>query len=94
MGPALLRARVHAGVTEGLAPGGAIVLEGFTPRQLELATGGPRAPELMMDLASLQDELAGLRFAVAREVEREVREGRHHARIAAVVQVLAFCGAA
>ena len=88
--PPVLRARVHAGVTAGLAPGGALVLEAFTPRQLGRGTGGPGAEELMMDLSSLEHEFAGLRFAVARELEREVIEGRYHTGMASVVQVLAF----
>ena len=85
-----VRSAVHPAVVSGLAPGGALVLEAFTPRQLELATGGPRARELMMDLASLRAEFAGLRFAVAREIEREVIEGRYHTGAAAVVQMLAL----
>lgn len=88
--PPALRSAVHAGLVKGLGPGGALVLEAFTPRQLELATGGPRARELMMDLATLRAEFAGLRFAVAREIEREVIEGRYHTGAAAVVQMLAF----
>ena len=44
----------------------------------------------MMDLATLRAEFAGLRFAVAREIEREVIEGRYHTGVAAVVQMLAF----
>lgn len=88
--PPAVRSAVHTAVVNGLGPGGALVLEAFTPRQLELATGGPRARELMMDLATLRAEFAGLRFAVAREIEREVIEGRYHTGAAAVVQMLAF----
>jgi hypothetical protein len=46
----------------------------------------------MMDLASLRTEFDGLHFAVAREIEREVVEGRYHTGMAAVVQILAFRG--
>jgi SAM-dependent methyltransferase len=88
--PPAVRSAVHPAVVNGLAPGGALVLEAFTPRQLELATGGPPSRELMMELGALQIEFAGLRLAVAREIEREVIEGRYHTGAAAVVQMLAF----
>jgi SAM-dependent methyltransferase len=90
--PPAVRSMVHRSVAAGLAPGGGLVLEAFTPRQLEFETGGPRARDLMMDLASLRTEFDGLHFAVAREIEREVVEGRYHTGTAAVVQILAFRG--
>lgn len=88
--PPAVRSEVHHGVAAGLAPGGGLVLEGFTPRQLDLGTGGPRAAELMMDLRGLRNDFDGLSFAVAREIERDVIEGRYHTGVAAVVQILAF----
>ena len=86
--PLPLRARVHRACVAGLAPGGAFVLEAYTPRQLELGTGGPTEPERLMTLAALRTELAGLDLEVARELDRMVREGRYHDGIGAVVQVL------
>lgn len=40
-----------------------------------------------MDLATLEDELAGLMFEVAHERERGVFEGRHHHGSGHVVQI-------
>jgi hypothetical protein len=42
-----------------------------------------------MRLAGLRDELAGLEFLVALEIEREVIEGDGHTGRGAVVQILA-----
>lgn len=84
-----LRARVHAASVRGLAPGGVFVLEGYAPRQLEFRTGGPPLREMLMDLADLRRELAGLELEIAREVERDIVEGRFHTGRGAVVQVLA-----
>lgn len=86
----VLRAALHERCLRGLAPGGAFVLEGFTPRQLELGTGGPRSRELLMELDIIRQELPGLRLETAREVERHLDEGRYHRGTAAVVQILAF----
>ncbi len=87
--PPVIRAALHERCLRGLAPGGAFVLEGFTPRQLELRTGGPRTRELLMELDVIRQELPGLRFEIAREVERPVVEGNYHKGKAAVVQILA-----
>lgn len=87
--PPPLRRRIHARVVRGLRPGGAFILEAYTPAQLAFDTGGPKSPELLMTLASLRDELAGLAFTIGRELEREVIEGSGHTGWGAVVQVLA-----
>ena len=87
--PPGVRRELHAAVARALRPGGAIVLEAYTPRQLVFGTGGPSVPELLVTLDDLRSELAGLRFVVGRECEREVREGRLHRGRGAVVQVLA-----
>ncbi|MGD2082648.1 MAG: class I SAM-dependent methyltransferase [Chromatiales bacterium] len=86
--PPDLRAAVHRRCVAALRPGGVMVLEAYTPRQLDLATGGPPSAELMMELRSLRAELDGLELEIARELEREVNEGRLHHGPGAVVQVL------
>lgn len=87
--PPGVRRALHAQAVAGLRPGGALVLEAYTPRQLAYGTGGPSAPELLVGLADLERELAGLTFRIGRECEREVREGTRHEGLGAVVQVLA-----
>lgn len=87
--PPALRRSVHAAVVRALAPGGMFLLEAYTPAQLAHGTGGPKDPQLLMTLAALRDELAGLDFLVAQEIEREVVEGTGHTGLAAVVQIVA-----
>ena len=87
--PPALRRRVHRGMVSGLKKGGTFLLEAYTPKQLELGTGGPRSADLMMDLATLREELSGLRIVHGKEFVRDVVEGIHHTGPAAVVQVLA-----
>ena len=86
--PPPLRRRVHRDVVRGLQPGGVFILEAYTPRQLALGTGGPQSLELLMTLDDLREELAGLEFEVAQELERDVTEGAYHHGRGAVVQVL------
>jgi len=87
--PPVVRAALHERCLRGLAPGGAFVLEGFTPRQLKLGTGGPKSIELLLELPALRRELRGLRFEIAREIERPATEGKYHRGEVAVVQVFA-----
>lgn len=87
--PPVVRAALHEQCLRGMVPGGVFLLEGFTPRQLELATGGPKNRELLMELEIIRQELPGLRLEIGREIEREISEGTYHHSTAAVVQILA-----
>ena len=43
---------------------------------------------MLVTLADLTGELAGLEFAHSRELDREVREGSYHTGAASVVQII------
>jgi 2-polyprenyl-3-methyl-5-hydroxy-6-metoxy-1,4-benzoquinol methylase len=86
--PPDLRADLHRRCVAGLRPGGVMVLEAYTPRQLAHATGGPPTAALMMDSATLRVELAGLELVHLMEDERDIREGAFHNGVGAVVQVM------
>ena len=86
--PPELRKRIHHSVVRGLAPGGILILEAYTPQQLEFGTGGPPNIERLPSLAELEEELEGLEFLLARETEREVHEGRLHTGRGSVVQLV------
>ena len=87
--PPPLRRELHARVVTALRPGGMLLLEAYTPDQIGRGTGGPAVAEMTMTLAGLREELAGLEFVHAEELEREVIEGVGHTGVGAVVQVLA-----
>lgn len=87
--PAELRRQVHHAVVRALRPGGVFLLEAYTLRQLQFGTGGPSDAGMLMDLGSLSAELAGLAILHGAELDREIREGRYHDGVGAVVQVLA-----
>jgi SAM-dependent methyltransferase len=87
--PPALRRTVFGAAVRGLRPGGVFLLEAYTPAQLAYDTGGPKDASLLMTAAALREELAGLRFELLHEIERDVREGPGHTGRAAVVQV---CG--
>lgn len=73
----------------GLKPGGALLLEAYTPAQIGRGTGGPAVADMMPTLQALHEELAGLEIVIGREVERDVQEGTYHNGLSSVVQLLA-----
>lgn len=87
--PPDLRARLHRSVVVALRAGGVLLLEAYTPKQVEYKTGGPPTAEHMMTLAAVREELAGLELLEAEEKVREVHEGRYHDGMSAVLQVIA-----
>ncbi len=88
--PSVVRRRLHADVARALVPGGVFVLEAYRPEQIALGTGGPKNPDMLPTLAQLRDELAGLELVIARETDRDVREGAGHGGPSATVQVVAI----
>jgi len=88
--PPGLRERLHAAIPAALAPGGAFVIEAYTPAQIAFGTGGPRAPDLLMTAAGLSRELPGLRWERLEERERMIHEGPFHEGRSAVVSGLGF----
>ena len=87
--PAVLRQDLHRRCIAGLRDDGMILLEAYTPLQLEYKTGGPPVAEMMMDAASVRSELDGLEFLHLQECVRDIHEGEFHNGTGAVVQLLA-----
>lgn len=86
--PSRVRVELYAAAVRGLRPGGILVLEAYSPKQIGRGTGGSQDPDMTVSLAGLVEELAGLEFVHARELDREVREGAYHTGVASVVQVV------
>ncbi len=86
--PPDLRAKVYSQAVQGLKPNGVFVLESFAPEQLQYNTGGPKNIDMLPALSTLQQELTGLDWEIARSVERDLDEGRYHDGKAAVIQIL------
>lgn len=81
-----LRATVLQRAVEALRPGGHLLIEAYSPKQLGFSSGGPTRRELLIDAAQLQHELAALKPLILQEVEREIAEGSAHQGRSALVQ--------
>ena len=91
--PVEQRRALHARALAALKPGGLIVLEAFTPRQLERqragARGGPREEDLLFEPEDLRADFAGAEIEMLQEVETELGEGALHVGWSAVARVVA-----
>lgn len=87
--PPALRRRVHRAVVRALAPGGVFVLEAYAPANVGRGVGGPQDPALCMGRVELEAELSGLTIVYGVEKDREVHEGKYHAGLSAVTQLIA-----
>lgn len=90
--PSAVRRELHRRVASGLRPGGVFILEAYTPAQHATAgLGGPPPgqEDMLMSLAALREELAGLEEVHGTELVRDVNEGAFHKGPGAVVQFIA-----
>lgn len=70
---------------DALAPGGLLVLQGYTPKQLEYKTGGPPILSHRYTEAMLRDAFAAVDLIELRCWEADLHEGsQHHGRSALV----------
>jgi 2-polyprenyl-3-methyl-5-hydroxy-6-metoxy-1,4-benzoquinol methylase len=84
--PPALRRLVHARAAAALAPGGLVVLEAFTPRQLAFTSGGPRQVDMLYEPATIRADFPGVDWEVLEEQEVDLDEGPLHQGRAALVR--------
>jgi SAM-dependent methyltransferase len=84
-----LRARLFERMVQSLAPGGTLVLQGYTPKQLEYRTGGPPLASHLYTEALLRSAFAELEILTLREYEADVNEGSGHNGHSALVGMVA-----
>jgi cyclopropane fatty-acyl-phospholipid synthase-like methyltransferase len=87
VGPAE-RAQVFAGMQAAVRPGGLLLLQGYTPKQLEYRTGGPSAVENLYTRPMLEAAFAGWETEVLHEHEDLIAEGRGHAGRSALIDLV------
>jgi len=84
-----LRARLFARMAEALKPGGLLILQGYTPRQLEFNTGGPGVLENLYTEELLRTELSTFQILDLRVYEAELHEGLRHVGPSALIGMVA-----
>ena len=84
-----LRERLFARIKLALKRGGTLVLQGYTPKQLEYKTGGPPHVEHLYTEQMLRDAFSDFEIVELREYEAEVDEGKGHSGHSALIGMVA-----
>ena len=83
------RAQIFDGLKKTLKPGGVLLLHGYTPKQLEFGTGGPKVLENLYTVDLLQEAFGDMEILRLEAYEREVDEGRGHSGMSALIDLVA-----
>jgi hypothetical protein len=84
------RAEKWRGVRTALKPGGLLILQGYTPKQLEYGTGGPKEIDHLYTRGLLEEAFRGFRNLTIVEEEVEIHEGSAHSGMSAVINLTAW----
>jgi SAM-dependent methyltransferase len=79
------RALKWAGMRRALKPGGLLILHGYTPKQLDYGTGGPKELANLYTRAMIESAFGDFRDVTIVEEEREIHEGTSHGGMSAMI---------
>lgn len=87
--PPAVRGQMFARIKRCLKPGGLLLLQGYTPRQLEYRTGGPSQAENLYTEAMLREAFADMDILHLSVHDDIIREGAGHSGMSALIDVVA-----
>jgi hypothetical protein len=87
--PPEMRMTFHAKMIAALKPGGVIVFEAFSKKQLPRESGGPKDPDLLYDADDIRNDFAVLDILDFAATRVNLEEGRLHKGLAEVVRLTA-----
>ena len=82
------RNEYHKKLASFLKPGGTLIMEGFSKKQINRETGGPRNAEMLFSEEELQNDFESFAKLIIKETDVELDEGRSHRGTASVIQIL------
>lgn len=88
------RRAIHRRLVDLLAPGGYVVLEGFSrdhaPLQIRNPrVGGPKDPAMLFSIEDIREDFQGLEVEICEQMETELKEGIFHEGLSSVVRFVA-----
>jgi len=83
-----VRSTIHARILQALKPGGILILEAFTPGQLQFSSGGPKSLDLLYTAEILRSDFASAEILELEETVIHLDEGKLHSGKAAVVRAV------
>ena len=84
------RAIKWAGMAKMLKKGGLLLIEGYTPKQLQYGAGGPKQVENLYTRAMYEKAFGHFAKVEIREYDTHMSEGGGHAGMAAVLDLVAW----
>jgi SAM-dependent methyltransferase len=84
-----MRSFMFERMARALRPGGLVLVEGYTPKQLEFGTGGPKQVDQLYTEDLLRAAFAGMEIVELRQYEAELDEGSRHQGPSAVIDLVA-----
>ena len=87
--PPDIREQLHHKVVAALKTGGQLIMESFTPEQLNYDSGGPPVLEMLYTAEMMQNDFKSLEIQQLEECITELNEGKYHCGKGAVVRLLA-----
>jgi len=85
----MMRERLFANIVRTLKPGGTLILQGYTPKQLEYRTGGPPLASHLYTESLLRSAFGAMQILELREYDAEIAEGTGHKGRSALVGMVA-----
>lgn len=87
--PPAQRVAMFESIKRSLKPGGLMLLQGYTPRQLEYRTGGPSQVENLYTEALLREMFADMDILHLVEHDSHISEGAGHCGMSALIDMVA-----
>lgn len=84
-----MRERLFANMVRTLRPGGYLLLQGYTPKQLEYKTGGPPELDHLYTEDLLRQQFRSMEILELALYEAELKEGARHSGMSALVGMVA-----
>lgn len=84
-----LRVSMFKSMLGTLKPGGLVLLQGYTPKQLDYKTGGPPQVAHLYTEAMLRQAFDGCEIIELRAHESEIDEGAQHSGMSALIDLVA-----
>lgn len=83
------RPALHQAMRRALKPAGLLLLQGYTPKQLQYRTGGPSNPDNLYTAEELRRDFGSMEILRLCEHDGEIREGPGHSGMSALVDLVA-----
>jgi SAM-dependent methyltransferase len=86
--PPNVRQSIHRAMLRSLRPGGLLLLEAFSPEQIDFQSGGPRDPDMLYSAVMLREDFVDGDIEEIADTVATLDEGPFHQGPAAVIRAL------